>query len=81
MPDLRDIAIQTVQRLKEEDFIYTVDDWDIYHFPGRAVGTIALRIEGEPQRLHIGLFVPLTLTLDEIRKALKDDPFPNQRLS
>jgi hypothetical protein len=75
--ELRDLAIQTVQRLQAEDFVYTVDDWDIYNFPGKGVGTIAIRIEGDPQRLNIGLFVPLTLTLDEIRKALKDEPLPN----
>ncbi len=60
-PSLRDLAIKTVERLKEEDFVYTVDDWDIYNFPGTGIGTIALRIEktetGE-ERLNIGLFVP-----------------------
>jgi len=71
---LRDLALATIKRLTESDFVYTVDDFDIYRFPGKNVGTIALRIIEEPERrLHIGIFVPLTLSLEEIREALKDE--------
>lgn len=72
---LKEIAIATIQRLEPADFVYTVDEWDIYNFPGTGTGTIALRIEKHDgqERLQIKLFVPMTLTLEEIREALKEE--------
>jgi len=69
--ELKAAALQAIQRLEAPDFVSTIDGWDIYHFPGKGVGTIALRIEEYPKRhLHIGIFSPITLTNEEIRKVL-----------
>jgi len=76
--ELKAAAIRTIKRLEAPDFVDTIDGWDIYHFPGKGVGTIAIRIEEHPeQHLHIGIFSPITLSTEEIRRVLPPIPLPN----
>ncbi len=75
---LREAARLTVLRLRDTDFIDTVNGWDVYVYrnpklTGGAV-TIALRLIGEePARtVQIGAFLPGARSLEEIRGLITE---------
>lgn len=72
----RELILQTIQRLREEDYVFTVTahgtPWDVYRFTlhGRR-GTLALRLV--QQTPEIGVFRAGELTESEVLDQLQKD--------
>lgn len=74
LDETTDLILSTCQRLREEDYVFTVEAqgtaWDVYRFVanGRR-GTLALRIlKG---RAEVGLFKAGDLSEDEVFRELQ----------
>lgn len=76
MPETEAFIRETVQRLQESDFAFTVTahgpPWDVYRFIRQGKrGTVALRMV--EKRLEIGLFRAGELGPEEVVKVLLED--------